>query len=75
MALHALVSFMDDRTDLIGALFSEAAGLLEEAASLAPIGDHARLIERIDRIQSILSNAMHVMEVVKVLSRSGLQSA
>ena len=58
---------MDDRIDLIGALLSEAAGLLEEAASLAPLGDRAGLVERIDAIEDFAHDALVIVAAVKVM--------
>jgi len=59
---------MDDRIDLIGALLSEAAGLFEDAASLAPLGDRAGLAERIGKIEEYTRDALTVMAAAKVMS-------
>lgn len=60
---------MDDRPDLIGALLSQAAGLLEEAASLAPLGDRSKLLERLDRIETHARDALTVIAAVKVIAK------
>ncbi|MBP8672163.1 MAG: hypothetical protein KBI08_12500 [Sphingobium sp.] len=60
---------MDDRPDLIGALLSEVAGLLEEAASLAPLGDRASLLERLDRIETHARHALTVITAVQVMAK------
>lgn len=60
---------MDDRPDLIGALLSEVAGLLEEAACLAPLGDRSKLLERLDRIETHARHALTVIAAVKVIAK------
>ncbi|MFO1260765.1 MAG: hypothetical protein U1E68_06790 [Sphingomonadaceae bacterium] len=62
---------MDDRIDLIGALLSEAAGLLEEAASLAPLDDRTGLVERVGRIEDYARDALTVLAAVRVVRQRG----
>lgn len=68
----SMVSPMDDRHDLIGALLSEAAGLLEDAASLAPLGDRAKLLERITLIEEDVRNALALIAAVRVMVKTAL---
>lgn len=63
---------MDDRTDIIGALLSEAAGLLEEAASLAPLGDRTELAQRVHRIEAYANDALKVLMCNGVMSENGV---
>jgi len=58
---------MDDRIELIGALLSEVAGSLEEAAGLAPLDDRAELAERVDRIEEYTRDAIFILTTAKVM--------
>lgn len=60
---------MDDGSELIGTLLSEAAGLLEEAAGLAPLGDRAGLAERVDRIEEYARDAIAILTTAKVMMK------
>lgn len=70
-AFHACVSAMDDRIELIGALLSEVAGLLEEAAGLAPLDDRAELGERVDRIEEYTRDAIVILTTAKLMLKHG----
>lgn len=56
---------MNEGHDLIDALLSEVAGLLEDAASLAPLVDRAGLAERVDRMADHAPNAIVLLAAVR----------
>lgn len=58
---------MDDSEDLVLALLEVAGGLLEEAASLAPLSDRARLAERIHTIESRITDAGRIVAVARAI--------
>lgn len=59
---------MKDREYLIGALLSEAAGLLEQAAGLAPLSEAAGAAQRIERIEYYTRNASALIAAAKVMT-------
>jgi hypothetical protein len=59
---------VDDKHALIGTLLSEAAGLLEYAAGLAPLDDRAGFADRLDRMADHAQNAIALLAAVRVIS-------
>lgn len=67
-----MVSLMNERHELISALLSEAAGLLEDAASLAPLGDRSKLLERITLIEEDVRDALALIAAVRAMAKTAL---